>query len=195
MPGQLTHADSRRFELLDRAAACFRRSGFQATSIRDLGRELGMTPGGIYAHFRSKEELLLEVYTRGVEEILAYVQQALAEAGPSPANRLRAAMRAHAEYLLSGGDYAQVVIRVLPDEAPASIRAPLTRMRDRYEALFVEIIARLPLQSGVDATLFRLLVLGALNSAQRWYRQGRRTPQDIADCMFQMIAGSLRKTP
>lgn len=128
----ITHQDSRRLALLDEAAACFRKLGYQATGVRDVAKALGMTTGGIYAHFGSKESLLADVYRRGVEQISQHVQAAVAQAGPKPLARLRAAVKAHTEFLLSGGDYAQVVIRVLPDEAPATVRPELTGLRDGY---------------------------------------------------------------
>ncbi|MDB5870622.1 MAG: kstR2 [Ramlibacter sp.] len=187
----VTHQDSRRLALLDHAAACFRRLGYQAATVRDVARELGMTTGGIYAHFGSKELLLTAVYTQGVEQICQHVLAAVAAAGPEPANRLRAALTAHVEFLLSGGDYAQVVIRVLPDDAPETVRADLVALRDRYEAVFVDIVAALKLKRGIDRRMFRLLVLGALNSTQRWYSQAGMPPGQIAECMFTMLAGSL----
>jgi TetR/AcrR family transcriptional regulator, cholesterol catabolism regulator len=188
----LPHQDSRRAELLDGAAACFCRLGYQAASIRDLGRELGMTPGGIYAHIASKEELLLAVYAEGVARIGAHVQEAVLSAGGPPVDRFQAALTAHTEFLLSGDDYARVVIRVLPDEAPASVRSRLTRLRDAYEQLFERLVSELPLKPGIDRKLFRLLVLGALNSTQRWYSASGARPREVAGCLFRMITASLR---
>ena len=43
----ITHQDSLRLLLLDHAAACFRRLGYQSATVRDVAHELGMTPGGI----------------------------------------------------------------------------------------------------------------------------------------------------
>jgi TetR/AcrR family transcriptional regulator, cholesterol catabolism regulator len=187
----ITHQDSRRLLLLDHAAACFRRLGYQAATVRDVARELGMTPGGIYAHFGSKESLLVAVYTRGVEQIEEHVLAAVEAAGRQPADQLRAALSAHLEFLLSGGDYAQVVIRVMPDEAPEGCRAELTAMRDRYEAVFKQIVSRLKLRRGIDKRVFRLLLLGALNSAQRWYSPHGLKPRQIADGLYAMFSGSL----
>lgn len=188
------HQDSRRFQLLDEAAACFRRLGYQAATVRDVASALGMTTGGIYAHFGSKEALLVEVYTRGVEQIHEYVRGALSRAGAKPAERLRAALKAHVEFLLSGGDYAQVVIRVHPEDAPAAVRAQLAKLRDKYEAVFVAIIKDLKLKRGIDRRVFRLLLLGALNSTQRWYSTKGLSPSQIADCLYAMLGSSIEES-
>jgi TetR/AcrR family transcriptional regulator, cholesterol catabolism regulator len=188
------HYDSRRLQLLDEAAACFRRLGYQAATVRDVAAALNMTTGGIYAHFGSKEALLVEVYTRGVEQIREHVQDALARAGSKPAERLRAALKAHVEFLLSGGDYAQVVIRVHPEDAPETVREELARLRDKYEAVFVSIIRDLKLKRGIDRRVFRLLLLGALNSTQRWYSKKGLSPSQIAECLYTMLGSSIEES-
>ena len=49
---------SRREEILAAAKSCFAREGFHATSMRDIYRECGLSPGGVYNHFVSKEEIV-----------------------------------------------------------------------------------------------------------------------------------------
>lgn len=47
-------------ELLEAAGRLFRQRGFAQTSVADLMGSLGLTVGGFYAHFASKEALLEE---------------------------------------------------------------------------------------------------------------------------------------
>lgn len=44
--------------IIKEAAARFRRDGIGATGLQPLMRALGLTHGGFYAHFRSKQELV-----------------------------------------------------------------------------------------------------------------------------------------
>ena len=48
----------RREEILAAAKACFARDGFHATSMRDIYRECGLSPGAVYNHFASKAEIV-----------------------------------------------------------------------------------------------------------------------------------------
>ncbi len=48
----------RREEILAAAKVCFAREGFHATSMRDIYRECGLSPGAVYNHFASKEEIV-----------------------------------------------------------------------------------------------------------------------------------------
>ena len=51
------HKEKTRQRILDAAAVVFRRQGFQAGSVDDVMSEAGLTAGGFYAHFESKDDL------------------------------------------------------------------------------------------------------------------------------------------
>lgn len=77
-----------RDQILDAALSLFARQGFAHTSMNDIVRESGVSKGGVYWHFQSKDALILAIFDAfcsGQEAILAHV---LHSAG-SPAARLR----------------------------------------------------------------------------------------------------------
>ncbi len=176
-PARAPRQDNRRQHLLDAAAGLICRRGYHATSMRDIGRATDMLPGSIYYHFGSKEELLVAVYTEGVRRIAERVDGAVARA-TDPMKRLETACVAHLEMLLTDSDYARVVVRVLPEDAPA-VSTRLTALRDDYEERFRTLIAALALPRG-RRRYARLTLLGALNGAQTWYRPGGDSPAHIA---------------
>ena len=49
---------ARRLEILDGATRCFARHGFHGTSMEDIVKESGLSPGAIYCYFRSKREMV-----------------------------------------------------------------------------------------------------------------------------------------
>jgi TetR/AcrR family transcriptional repressor of nem operon len=53
-------ADENRTKIVEAASRMFRRSGVDAVSISDVMKEAGMTQGGFYKHFGTKEELAAE---------------------------------------------------------------------------------------------------------------------------------------
>ena len=184
-PARIPRADNRLPLLLDEAARLFGERGFHGTTIRDVVRGVDMLPGSLYYHFAAKEDLLAAVYAEGVKRISQRVQAAIARR-TDPWQRLTAACVAHLEALLAEGDYAQVTIRVRPADVP-EIAESLTALRDRYEALFVELIDALPLRAGVDRRSLRLMLLGALNWSQTWYRPGRDDPRAVARNFVAML--------
>ena len=165
--------------MLDAAARLFAEKGYVATSMRDIAQHCGMLPGSLYYHFAAKEDLLVAVYERGVEELLINVRTAIAKES-EPWMRLQAACTAHLETVLRRSDYAQVLIRVLPgDVAPAAAR--LVELRNEYEKQLVGLIGALPLADGTDRKALRLMLIGALNWSRFWFTPGGRdTPRSLA---------------
>ena len=70
------------------------------------------------------------------------------------------------------------MISVVPDDAP-EIEKALVALRDDYEESFVQLIDDLPLDKKTDKKLLRLMLIGAINSTQLWYRPGSYSPTEI----------------
>lgn len=179
--------ESRREALLDAAAAMFAAKGYDGTSIRDIAGAVGMLPGSLYYHFKSKEELLLAVYRKGVARFEAAIDQALEQTTDEPWQAIEAACTAHLSTLLDGGDYARIVSPEFVRSFPPAMLPMLNAERDRYERHFEKLIAALPLTPNTDRWLFKVALFGSLNWSQTWYRKGRYTPRDIAQAFIAML--------
>jgi AcrR family transcriptional regulator len=66
---------SAREKLLDAAVAEFASKGYEAATVAGIARRAGVTTGAVYAHFRSKLELLLEAV--GLHTADTFVRRAL----------------------------------------------------------------------------------------------------------------------
>jgi AcrR family transcriptional regulator len=176
--GRRPRQDNRRRQLLDAAARLFADQGYRATTIRDIAGAIGMLPGSVYYHFPSKHDLLATVYEEGVRRIGTNVDAAVAELS-EPWARLEAACMAHLGTLLDRSDYAQVLIRVIPTDAGEAADR-LVVLRDLHEARFAALIDDLPLPAAADRRRLRLMLIGALNWAQVWYRPGGDDPASVA---------------
>jgi AcrR family transcriptional regulator len=177
--------DNRRAALLEAAARHFARGGFEAASMRDIAREVGMLAGSMYYHFDSKDAVIEAVYALGVAQVTASVDHALAGVrGPWP--RLEAACVGHLEALLADSPFARVMTADL-SRLPPDLRRRLVARRDAYERRFTALVADLSLPRGLSRHLLRLHVLGALNWAPTWYRPGAASPAVIARSLVRAI--------
>jgi TetR/AcrR family transcriptional regulator, cholesterol catabolism regulator len=183
--------DNRRQPLLDAAAALFRVRGFHAVTMREIAKSAGMLAGSVYYHFPSKDGLLVSVYEEGVRLIADRVEEAC-QGTDNPWKKLEAACRAHTEMLLDESDYAQVILKVMPEDVPSG-EDQLIACRDGYENLFRKLVDDLPLARTVDRTMLRLTLLGALNSAKNWYRPDGMPPGDVATKMIELLKNSLQE--
>ena len=55
-----------RERILDVAAQLFREKGFDGIGVADLMKSAGLTHGGFYGHFASKDELMAEASARAL---------------------------------------------------------------------------------------------------------------------------------
>ncbi|HVE50414.1 MAG TPA: TetR/AcrR family transcriptional regulator [Casimicrobiaceae bacterium] len=184
-------SDNRLPQILDAAARLFSEKGYGYTSMRDIAAIAGMLPGSLYYHFASKEALLVAVYAEGVRRIKDAVKAVIA-ADTDPWVQLENVCAAHLEALLEDSDYGQVVIRVRPDDAPEAATR-LIALRDEYEETFAQAIRALPLPPRTDRRVLKLMLLGALNWSQTWYRPGRESPQLLARRFVGLLKDPLEK--
>ena len=61
MSDSLSKGEQTRQAILDSAAGLFIAQGFHGTSMRQIARQAGITVGGIYNHFESKEQIFDEI--------------------------------------------------------------------------------------------------------------------------------------
>lgn len=171
--------DNRRGRILDAAAVQFARSGYSATSVRDIAAAAGILPGSMYYHFASKEDLLAAVHAAGIRRIKERVLAAV-ESESDPWSRLEAACAAHVETLHQSKDYGSVIATEFPKRHSPKLRARMIEERDDYENVFRKLIDDLPLPDGTSRKYFRLALIGAMAWTIAWYEPGEDSAQKIA---------------
>lgn len=157
-----------RRRLLDAAAAELARAGPNGTSLTAVAARAGMKGGSVYFHFESREVLFLAVLEEGLRESVERLDQALA-ACEAPAERLRAAIRAHTDLLADLSDYATVAL-TMADEFDHDSARDFRMLRSHYAALWVSVVndaVEVNVLPTVDsAELTAELILGALNAVR-----------------------------
>ncbi|NYI01720.1 TetR/AcrR family transcriptional regulator [Cupriavidus plantarum] len=73
-------AETRR-RIVEQAARTFRLHGIQATGLNDVMTPLGLTQGGFYRHFTSKDQLVAEACTQAMSEVIAGLEAAADKKG------------------------------------------------------------------------------------------------------------------
>jgi AcrR family transcriptional regulator len=183
-----------RSEILDAAAVLLGRDGYQAATVRAIAAQVGIKAASIYHHFPSKDAIVQAVLDRGVAVVHEAVVAALAAlpADASAEVRLRAALRAHLGASLEHGAYTYAAARGF-GSVPAAVRAPNRGVRRAYEDLWRGIVADLQAEGLVDPEIppdgVRLMLLGALNWANEWYRPGGLSLDAVADAFARVAAG------
>src|ERR1041385_3558572 len=92
--------------IVEAAARAIRRSGYGGAGVAETMKEAGLTHGGFYAHFESREGMLAEAADRAGADGLAVLARVAAGAPPNKALEalLRAYLsKAHVEGAETGG--------------------------------------------------------------------------------------------
>jgi AcrR family transcriptional regulator len=185
--------DARRADICRTAAQIFRDRGFDATSVSDVARALGLTKAGLYHYFDSKEALLFEIMSFGLDRVRDEVLIPV-RAIRDPEDRLRQLIVRHARITTRGqGAVAHLgdEIRALP---PASRRQLEERMRVYFD-LVRDTLGELKSAGRlrrVDLTVAAFSVLGMILWLPRWFRQdGRLTQEQVANDIANMALGGL----
>ena len=150
--------------IVETAARAIRRSGYDGAGVAEIMKEAGLTHGGFYAHFDSREGMLAEAADRAGADTVAFLTRVAAEASSNKA--LRAMLSAylskgHVEGRESGCAVAALGSE-MPRQAPKVRRAATRRIKE-----MIDLVARQSPDWGQPGAHERALVtvataLGAL---------------------------------
>jgi TetR/AcrR family transcriptional repressor of nem operon len=127
-------AAANREKILDIAGTLFRQHGYDGIGVADIMKRAGLTHGGFYGHFDSKDDLAAEITAR----VLArpgWTERLTRSTNPSFADVVRNYLSArHRDDAGSGCLFAALAADVT--RQPRSVRRAFTQgLRDRVEAL------------------------------------------------------------
>jgi AcrR family transcriptional regulator len=121
--------------IVDAAARAIRRSGYNGTGVADIMRAAGLTHGGFYAHFPSRDAMLAEAADRAGGESVAMMERIAASVPPQQA--LPAMMQAYLskEHLegIDTGCATAALGSEMPRQVPEVRRAATRRIKEMID--------------------------------------------------------------
>ncbi len=123
--------------IVDAAARAIRRSGYDGTSVADIMKEAGLTHGGFYAHFASREAMLAEAADRaGADAVAASARIAASAPAEQALQRLMTAYlsREHLDAVERGCPVVALGSE-MPRQAPEVRRATTRRIKEMIDGV------------------------------------------------------------
>lgn len=189
--------EQRRERLLGTVAALIAAKGYEAASMRDVSQALGVSPAGLYYHFKSKEDLLFQIQFRTFEALLKR-QEVVAATPGSAEERFRRLMHGHLAFFLSHPNELKVCTYEM-ESLGGDLFDAVENLRRRYYHLFSAVVMELmgdrcPPSSKSDRSRHAsLFVFGMLNWIFMWYDPARHgTVEQIGDEMIDLALNGLR---
>ena len=153
----------RRERLLNATAELVAEHGFHSVGIADIGAAAGVSGAAIYRHFENKNELLVALFDRVVDELLIGAREVVRDA-VRPEDALDDLIRAHVAFALRD----RAIIAVYGQEAnnlPAEDRRRLRRNQRLYAQLWEDVVAEVRPELTDDARRATVhAAFGVLNS-------------------------------
>jgi AcrR family transcriptional regulator len=167
--------------IVQAAIASFYENGYEGTSVQDVVARAGVTKGAFYHHFEKKDDLLIHIHDRFMDELLSSLE-AITAKQRSPRESLE--LLIEDIVVVTAAFQREYTIffeqrRSLSAEPFQKVRAK----RDHYERLVVQTI-----QDGIAQGEFRQVpsahvltfgVIGMAAWAYHWYRPSGLSPQEI----------------
>ena len=139
--------DKRR-QILDAAIRVFARQGFHSTRVSDIADEAGVAYGLVYHYFKSKDEVLNELFSERWSLLLAAIGEADQE-GASPRAKLEAVAGFIVDSYRHDPELMKVIIVEVTRAANSFGRTHLPEIRRAYDSI-ARIVAE-----GQEAGVFR----------------------------------------
>ena len=191
-------AAERKRQILDAAVESFAERGFYRTRVSDIARRAGVADGTIYLYFRSKDDILFEVFEVRMEEILSELSAAVAtRAGPVEK------LRVFAELYVSLVERDEALAEVLTIELRQSEKF-IREYDNRGFQMLLDLLASIvregqkagEIRDGISPRLAARALFGALDEISLWgvLKQGRfdpaRAAREVSTLMLEGLAAS-----
>lgn len=169
-----------REDVVRAAGRLFADRGYHGTSMRDLGKELGLLGSSLYSHVSSKQALLVDVVEEGAHLFEESAAIALAAEG-SASDRLTALIAGHVDVVVDNIDVARTFLneaRMVDGEHRSQIIAARDHYEDAFRSVIREGIEEGSFAPDVDPKTASIFILSILNAIERWYRPGGELDRD-----------------
>ncbi len=183
------------------AVDLFYNKGYANTTLEEVADAIKVTKPFIYAHFKSKTELLAEICMRGTRLSHAALLRAIAQTG-TPTEKLEAITRDFMLAVLNHQAHAVIYSREEKELEPAD-RVAINELRREFDHRLVAVLEE-GVRSGEffveDVPLTALAIIGIVGWSQVWFRPtGRLTKeqsaQGVAELALAMVQAKRPRKP
>ncbi|MEH7246013.1 TetR/AcrR family transcriptional regulator [Neobacillus niacini] len=170
-------------EILRSASSIISEKGYEKTTMEDIAAQLLMTKGSMYYYFKNKEELLFECHLMILEPSIEKLID-VRNSDLSPLGKMRKVISDYIIFEINEKAMFNVAGKLDQTFSKEFLEKILAK-RDEYNHIFDELIQegiKTEVFQNVDVKMARLIILGALNSVQSWYKpEGKLKPEEIAN--------------
>jgi AcrR family transcriptional regulator len=166
----------------DTVSRLFAEKGYHATSMRDVGNQIGMSKSSMYNYFKSKEDILFHLMNDAMDEALETLQ-AICRADHSPEEKLNAVLDFYARYYAGDQDRLTLLVNELPSLSDE--HQEIIKKKDRDYVKLIRSILDALTEAGrmkaIHPTVATFAFFGMVHYTIKWYKkEGVVSPGELA---------------
>lgn len=191
----LSKSERTRMFIVEQAANLFNQKGYAGTSMDDILQATGLSKGGVYGNFKSKEEIALAAFEHSVETVAEEIKQRT-KAHPHVLDKLRAVVHFYQERIfdppIEGGCPIQNTAVEADDSNPVlreRVKAALCDWEQSIAYVLQRGVDRGEVKQDTDVQAFSVRFIATLEGAillARLYREIRYF-NTMSEQLFEMI--------
>ena len=154
--------------------------------MREIAKQAGIALGGLYFHFKSKEDLIDALMERGLRLVYEQVRDAIDSVPPdgSSAKKLELALNAHLNGALNIAELTLALRYLHKHERDSEAPTEYFRIRDAHREMWIGLISKAQadgtLRPDTPAMLIYMYILGAMSWVPEWFDKERMSTERIA---------------
>jgi AcrR family transcriptional regulator len=186
-------ANSRRGEILAKAAALFAKQGVTTTTVREIADSVGILSGSLYHHFASKEEMVEEIISSYLDDLLTRYRE-VARENDDPRRCLEELVRASFSSLETHTHACEIYQNDYKYLSRLPRYAALRQVSQNTQRVWLDTIeagiAQGEFRKDVDPIVFYRFLRDAVWMSIRWRRPGGQKHGDLAEqCIAIFVEG------
>jgi TetR/AcrR family transcriptional repressor of nem operon len=163
----LSRKEATHERILETAARALRRDGYAGVGVADVMKEVGLTHGGFYAHFASRDAMLAEAVARAGRESAERMDRRAAAAPARGVSPLRALVESYLSDAHLAAPETGCAVAALASEMPRQVPAVRMASRERVLGLMAAVQRALPAGADADsAATITATMVGAIQLAR-----------------------------
>jgi AcrR family transcriptional regulator len=183
-------------QICRKAAGVFSSRGYATATLADVAHEVGISKGGIYHYFSTKEELLFVILCRYMDHTLESLRMKF-EAILDPREKIRTVIVHHMTHYHDNLDESRLILHETENLPPDYLEIIKGRQREYIDIIRAAVEEVLKETNGgplrIKLVVFSLI--GMCNWPYTWFDPyGPATPEELAEVIYDIFMGELGMT-
>lgn len=187
----LSKAEVTKIFIVEKSAPVFNRKGYAGTSMSDIMSATGLTKGGIYGNFKSKDEIALAAYDHNVKNLYEIIVEVV-KAQDNAVDKIRAILGYH-KTLINDPSFRHgcpiLNTAIEADDTHPQLKEKVLKTIDDWKAVIIKIIEngikwkqfKGGLDAGKYANLFISMIEGSMMLSKVYSDQ-----KYLSDCFIRI---------